>query len=317
MFSQAVSESIGVAPRVAMSVDQGGASMVSMIGMAALAIDAGMCSIAVVVMGDIPRSGKRPYDREWGDSSRFGWSGIAAGYAMVARRHMELWGTTSAQLGAIAAVTRKYGASNPGAQLRKLLTVEEHQAEGFIVDPLRRSDCCLISDAGAAVIVTARATAVQLGARKPVPVLGFGQAHTSWSIEQRPELTDTLAAKSAAAAFEMAGVAPADISLAQIYDCFSITSLMTLESYGFCERGSGGPFAASGALDLDGTLPMNTSGGLLSESGMPGGQLVVEGVRQMRGESWSQVENPSTVIVSGQGGVMHTHSTLILEASCS
>jgi acetyl-CoA acetyltransferase len=110
----------------------------------------------------------------------------------------------------------------------------------------------------------------------------------------------------------MAGVTPADIDVAQIYDCFTIAALMTLEDYGFCKKGEGGHFVSDGNVELGGGLPINTSGGLLSETGMPGMQLVIEGVRQIRGTSVNQVPDASTAVVSNQGGIMHTHSTLIL-----
>ena len=314
LFAQTVSDALGLQPRVGVVVDQGGASMATMVGMAAQAIDAGQCNVAVVVMGDTPRTGSRPYDREWGHDAAFGWSGIVAGYAMLARRHMELFGTTSEQLGSIASTIRGYGAANSDAQLRLPLTVADYLDSQFVVDPLRRDDCCLISDGGAAMVVMSRERAKQLQVHGAVPILGFGQGHTSQSVEQRIKMTRTMAEASAKTAYSMAGVSPSDIDVAQIYDCFTITALVTLESYGFCREGEGGEFCASGALELDGSLPMNTSGGLLAETGMPGGQMIVEAVRQLRGTSSNQANKVDKVIVSGQGGVMHTHSTLILGA---
>ena len=152
----------------------------------------------------------------------------------------------------------------------------------------------------------------ELDLDQAVPILGYGQGHTSWEVEKRPELTSTMAKKSAATAFAMAGLGPADIDVAQLYDCFTITVLMMLEDYGFCGPGEGGAFVESGALDLDGELPTNTSGGLLSETGMPGMQLVIEAMRQLRGESYSQVPDAQTAIVGNQGGIMTTHSSLVL-----
>jgi acetyl-CoA acetyltransferase len=131
-------------------------------------------------------------------------------------------------------------------------------------------------------------------------------------VVQRPVLTGTAAAVSAQTAFKMAGLAPKDIDVAQLYDCFSIVPLITLEDYGFCKKGEGGHFVEGGRLEIGGELPLNTAGGLLSETGMPGLQMVIEGVRQIRGEAVNQVPGASTCIVSNQGGIMHTHSTLIL-----
>jgi len=145
-----------------------------------------------------------------------------------------------------------------------------------------------------------------------VPVLGFGQGQTSWDVALRPDLTTTAAKVSAQTAFAMAGLKPADIDVAQIYDCFTICALMTLEAYGFCAQGEGGRFVEGGRIELGGDLPINTSGGLLSETGMPGMQLVLEGVRQMRGDSVNQVKGAGKCAVSNQGGIMHTHSTLLL-----
>ena len=177
---------------------------------------------------------------------------------------------------------------------------------------MRRDDCCLVSDGGAAVVLMSAARAAQLRVPKPVPVLGFGQGQTSWEVPQRIELTTTAATVSAQTAFKMAGLTPKDIDVAQIYDCFTIAALMTLESYGFCARGAGGKFVQGGRIELGGELPINTAGGLLSETGMPGLQLVLEGVRQMRGTAINQVNRARTCAVSNQGGIMHTHATLLL-----
>jgi acetyl-CoA acetyltransferase len=286
-----------------------------MISFAAMAIEAGQCEVALVAASDNPKSGTRQaYEKvRNGDGvASYGWFGIAPGYAMIARRHMEQYGTTHEQLGAVAVVCRANGADNPNAQLRKRITLDEYMASRWIAEPLRRDDCCLVSDSGGAVVVMSAKRAKELKVKAPVPILGFGQGQTSWEVAQRPDLTTTEAVVSAKTAFKMAGLAPKDIDVAQIYDCFTITPILTLEDYGFCRKGEGGPFVASGAIARDGDLPMNTSGGLLSETGMPGMQLVIEGVRQMRGEANLQVKGAKTCIVSNQGGVMHTHSTLIL-----
>lgn len=313
MFGQKIAEGLGLQPRIGGVWDQGGATNISMISFAAMAIEAGQCEIALVTTADNPRTGTRQaYERAGGDDAIYGWFGVAAGYAMIAQRHMAQFGTTSEQLGAIAVACRKHGAANPDAHLRKPLSLEQHQTSPFVVEPLRRDDCCLISDGAAAVVVMSAARARTLGVPDPVPILGFGQGQTSYEVALRPSLTETAAAVSAQTAFAMAGVKPADVDVAQIYDCFTITALLTLEDYGFCRKGDGGAFVADGAIELDGALPVNTSGGLLSETGMPGMQLVIEGVRQVRGTSVSQVPDAGVSVVSNQGGVMHTHSTLVL-----
>lgn len=315
MYAQKLAEALGIVPRIGGVWDQGGASNIGMISYATMAIEAGQCEIAVVALADNPATGTRQaYEKSYGDdgSGLFGWFGTPAGYAMIAQRHMGQYGTTSDQLGAIAVACRKHGANNPHAQLRKPLTLEQYRQSRLIVEPLRRDDCCLVSDGAAAVVLMSERRARELKVAKPVPVLGFGQGQTSWEVALRPDLTTTAARISAETAFAMAGLRPADIDVAQIYDCFTIAVLMTLEDYGFCAKGEGGRFVEGGRIEIGGELPVNTAGGLLSETGMPGLQLVIEGVRQMRGESNSQVPGARTCVVSNQGGIMHTHSTLIL-----
>lgn len=315
MYAQKLAEGLGIVPRIGGVYDHGGASNISMISYATMAIEAGQCEIAVVALADNPATGTRQaYEKSYGDdgSGLFGWFGTPAGYAMIAQRHMGQYGTTSDQLGAIAVACRKHGANNPNAQLRKPLTLEQYRESRLIVAPLRRDDCCLVSDGAAAVVLMSAKKAAELKVTKPVPVLGFGQGQTSWDVALRPDLTTTAAKISAHTAFTMAGLTPADIDVAQLYDCFTIAVLMTLEDYGFCAKGQGGHFVQEGRIEMGGELPINTSGGLLSETGMPGMQLVIEGVRQMRGESVNQVKGAKTCAVSNQGGIMHTHATLIL-----
>ena len=313
MYGQTLAEAMGLQPRIGGVWDQGGAANISMISFASMAIAAGQCTVALVTLADNPKTGTRQaYERAWGDDAQYGWFGVPPGYAMIARRHMAEFGTTSAQLGAVAVAIRKHGAANPNAQLRLPLTLEQHQAAPFVVDPLRRDDCCLVSDGAAAVLLMSAETASELKVPQPVPILGFGQGQTSWDVAQRPTLTETCATVSARTAFAMAGVGPKDMDCAQLYDCFSIVPIITLEDYGFCRKGEGGKWVEGGRIELGGELPINTSGGLLSETGMPGLQLVQEGVRQLRGSSVNQVKGARKLVVSNQGGIMHTHSTLVL-----
>ena len=190
--------------------------------------------------------------------------------------------------------------------------MDEYLQSPFVVAPLRRDDCCLVSDGGAAIIVMSAERARRLGRHNSVPILGLGQGQESWDVHLRADLIQTMAKDSARTAFRMAGLGPADIGVAQIYDCFTITVLQTLEDYGLAPRGQAGSKALAEGIGLDGWLPLNTSGGLLSESGTPGLQLIIEGVRQMRGDARLQVRNPGACIVSNQGGSMHTHATMIL-----
>ena len=313
MYGQKLAEAMGLEPRVGGVWDQGGASTISMIAFAAMAIEAGQCEVALVTLADNPRTGTRQaYEKAWGDDAVFGWFSVVASYAMIARRHMHDHGTTEEQLARIAIAARAHGAANDDAQLRKPLTMEEYFTSAWVVEPLRRADCCLISDGAAAVVVMSAERARKRGVRAPVPILGFGQGNSSSDVQLRRDLTETKADVSAGAAYAMAGLGPKDIDVAQIYDCFTITALMTLEAYNLCPRGHSAEFYEEGAFGVEGRLPLNTSGGLLSETGMPGLQLVLEGVRQMRGTSSNQKKGAKTCIVSNQGGTMHTHSTLIL-----
>jgi acetyl-CoA acetyltransferase len=313
MYGQKLAEAMGLEPRIGGVWDQGGASNISMIAMAAMAIEAGQCEVALVTLADNPRTGTRQaYEKGWGDDAVFGWFSVVASYAMIARRHMHDHGTTPEQLARIAIACRAHGNANPDAQLRKPLSMDEYFASRWVVEPLRRADCCLISDGAAAVVVMSAKRAKELGVPAPVPILGFGQGNSSSDVALRQDLSETKADVSAQTAYAMAGLGPKDIDVAQIYDCFTITALMTLEAYGLCPRGQSAELFEEGGFGVDGRLPLNTSGGLLSETGMPGLQLVLEGVRQMRGTSRNQRKGARSCIVSNQGGIMHTHSTLIL-----
>lgn len=313
MYGQKVAEALGITPRIGGAWDQGGAANITLLSFAIMAIEAGQCDVALVCYADNPRSGNRAvYARPRGDDAAYGWLSTAAGYAMIQRRHMIEYGTKPEDFGAVALASRRHGAANPDAQLKSPLTMDDYLASPWIVDPLRRADCALVSDGGAALVVMSARRARELGVAQPVPVLGFGHGQTSFELPQRASLTSTEATRAASTAFGMAGLTPKDVDVAQLYDCFTITVLMTLEDYGFCPKGQVGHFVADGAIEIGGRLPINTSGGLLSETGMPGMQLVMEGVRQMRGNARLQVPNAKVCLVSNQGGTMHTHSTLLL-----
>lgn len=313
MYGQKVAEALGITPRMGGAWDQGGAANVTLLSFAIMAIEAGQCEVALVCYADNPRTGSRAvYARPRGDDAAYGWFATAAGYAMIHRRHVIEHGTRPEDFGAVALASRRHGAGNPRAQLRAALTMDQYLASPWVVDPLRRDDCALVSDGGAALVVMSAARARELGVGEPVPVLGFGHGQTSFELPQRRTLTSTEAARAAHTAFTMAGAKPADVDVAQLYDCFTVTVLMTLEDYGFCRKGEAGAFVADGAIEHGGRLPVNTSGGLLSETGMPGLQLVIEGVRQMRGTARLQVPGAKLCVVSNQGGTMHTHATLLL-----
>ena len=313
MYGQKIAEAIGLQPRIGGVWDSGGSSNVIMISQAIMAIEAGQCEIAVVTFADNPKSGSAAgYSYPRGEDALYGWFAVLSSYAMIARRHMGELGTPREALGAVAVAARRHGAQNPNAQLRKPLALDEYMDMPPMVAPFCRDDCTLVSDGAAAVVVMSTERARKMGVPKPVPVLGFGFGQTSWDVTQRPDMTSTQAKVAGETAFKMAGLKPKDMDVAQIYDCFTITALMTLEDYGFAKKGQVADFVKGGNIEIGGELPMNTSGGLLSETGMPGMQLIHEGVRQMRGDAALQVKGAKHCIISNQGGVMHTHAALIL-----
>jgi acetyl-CoA acetyltransferase len=313
MYGQKIAEAIGLQPRIGGVWDSGGSSNVIMISQAIMAIEAGLCEIAVVTFADNPKTGSAAsYSHPRGEDALYGWFAVLSSYAMIARRHMGELGTPREALGAVAVAARRHGAQNPNAQLRKPLALDEYMGMPPMVAPFCRDDCTLVSDGAAAVVVMSTERARKMGVAKPVPVLGFGFGQTSWDVTQRPDMTSTQAKVAGETALKMAGLKPKDMDVAQIYDCFTITALMTLEDYGFAKKGQVADFVKGGNIEIGGELPMNTSGGLLSETGMPGMQLIHEGVRQMRGDASLQVKGAKHCIISNQGGVMHTHAALIL-----
>jgi acetyl-CoA acetyltransferase len=313
LYGQKVAEALGLKPKVGCSLDQGGAANIALLSYAAMAIEAGLMNAAIVCYGDTPRTGNRAvYQRPRGDDAVYGWYSTAAGYALVHQRYRREFSLPDECFGAVAVACRGNGARNPNAHLRKAITLDDYLESPFVVEPLRRDDCCLVSDGAAAVIVMSASRARELKLANAVPILGFGQGQESCEVHLRESLTSTAAAASADTAFRMAGLSREDIDVAQLYDCFTVTPLVTLEDYGFFKPGQAAAHARSGGLALDGDLPINTSGGLLSESGTPGLQLVIEGVRQMRGDANLPIKGARHCLVSNQGGTMHTHSTLIL-----
>src|SRR3954452_7434311 len=238
-----------------------------------MAIDAGQCEIALVALADDPKTGThQAYEKGWGDDGAYGWFSVAAGYAMTMQRHMAEYGTKPEQFGEIAVAVRNHGAKNPHAALRLPLTLDKYMESPFIIEPLKRDDICLVSDGAAAVVVMSETRARELGVKSPVKILGFGQGQTSYDVPYRPVLTETMAKASAQTAFRMAGLAPKDIDVAQIYDCYTIAGMMTLEDYGFCPKGEGGHWVEGGRVAAGGEVAVTTSGGAFSETRTPGGR---------------------------------------------
>lgn len=290
----------------------GGASCVAALQCALLAISAGLCKHILLPIGRNGASGGRigsrvqqmPQFKVIGEFEMpLGAIAPAQLYAPMARRHMEQYGTTSKQLGEIAVSTRHNAILNGNAMMTKPMTIEDHQASRMISDPLRLFDCSLESDGGAAVVVSAAERARDMKA-PPVYLMGVAEGHPDSPsvITQRPDMTRLGIAKAAPKAFKMAGVTPADIDVAEVYDCFTYIVLCQLEDIGFCKKGEGGAFVESGAIRLDGKLPINTHGGLLSQAHMVGMNHVVELVRQLRGTAGNaQVGDAKLGLVTGYG----------------
>jgi acetyl-CoA acetyltransferase len=239
---------------------------------------------------------------------------LVGAYAMAARRHMHEFGTTSEQLAEIAVAVRSHAELNPGARYRDPLTVDDVVNSRMIADPLHIYDCCAITDGGGAIIITTAERARDLR-KPPVHVLGAAGSQTHWNISQMGDFTRSAAAVSGPAAFAEAGVGPDDIDTVQIYDSFTITVLMILEDLGFCAKGEGGSFVEDGRLRVGGALPLNTDGGGLSavHPGMRGIFLLIEAVRQLRGEAGdAQVPECEIAAAIGSGGWLSCIGTVVL-----
>ncbi|MDE2006633.1 MAG: thiolase, partial [Rhodospirillales bacterium] len=234
--------------------------------------------------------------------------------ALAASRHMHEFGTTREQLAEVAVAARKWALINPAAWEKKPLSVADVLAARPVSDPFTVRDCCLVTDGGGAIIVVSAERARDLK-RKPVFVLGCGQAITHASISSMPDLTVTGAVHSGQQAYRMARLGPADMAMAQLYDAFTINTILFLEDLGFCPKGEGGRFVAGGAIAPGGRLAVNTNGGGLSfcHPGMYGLFLLIEAVAQLRGEAGApQVGGIETAIAHGNGGVLSAQASVIL-----
>ncbi len=316
-----MSEYLGITPRFVDGTNIGGSAFEAHVAHAATAIEAGRCEVALITYGSLQRSeasrnlAGRPsvltmqYETPWGMPTPVG------GYAMAAMRHMHEFGTTSEHLAEIAVATRKWAALNPGATMRGPLSIEDVLGSPMISDPLHLLDACLVTDGGGAVVMTTATHAKALG-RKAVHVRGYGEAHTHWTIAAMPDLARLTAAEVAGSeAFAMAGIGHDAIDVVELYDSFTITVLMTLEALGFCGRGEGGAFVAGQRTAPGGAFPLNTNGGGLSYAhpGMYGIFLLIEAVRQLRGECGErQVKDAVTALVHGTGGTLSSGATCIL-----
>lgn len=314
-----VAERLGIADRLrhADGTMVGGASFLFHLRSAMSALATGQCDVALVCYGSNQRSAggklasmpdpqpfEAPYKPRYPISS----------YALAAARHMHQYGTSREQLASIALAARKWANLNPDAFARGPLEADEILSSRMVSDPLTTADCCLVTDGGGALVLTRTDRARDL--RQPlVPVLGTGVAVSHRQIAAMPDLTRTAAERSGRDAMAEAGVRPADIDHVMLYDAFTICTLMFLEDLGFCAKGEGGAFAASGAIEPGGALPVNTNGGGLScnHPGMYGLFTLIEAVLQLRGQAGErQVGGAEIALAHGNGGVLSSQATAIL-----
>ncbi len=324
MHAVQLCEYLGIRPDYLDETNIGGSSFEALVEHAADAVERGQAEVVLVSYGSVQLSqmgrrlgtggsgpmpvGPAATDAVWGNT-------LVGNYALAAARHMHEFGTTSEQLAEIAVTMRDHAVANPLAQYRDPITADDVLSSRLVADPLHVLDCCVISDGGAACIVTTAERARDLP-KRPAHILGAAHALTHHlNISQMPDLTVTAAAQCGPLALQRAGITIDDVDVLQVYDSFTITVLLTLEDLGFCKKGEGGPFVEGGRLRWDGELPTNTDGGGLSSChpGMRGMFLIVEAVRQLRGEGTArQVPDVEIALCHGTGGMLSTGATLIL-----
>lgn len=323
--SVAFAEYMGIETKFSTTIGLGGASAVASVLHASRAIKAGLCHTVLIANGgggsralkvDEARQraamvarmaglGHAQFEIPYGPL-------LISQYALAAQRHMYEYGTTSRQLAEIAVQTRRFASLNEGSQMSTPITTEDVLNSPWISEPLHLLDCCLISQGAAALIVTSREGA-QRSPNTPVDILGGGEGHRNEYISSMRDLTTSGTKEAAEVAFRTAGLTPADVDFAEIYDCFTITVLMDLEDLGFCAKGEGGPFVEDGRIGPGGDLPVNTHGGLLSYCHIGGIFHITEAAAQLRGESGPrQVPQAEIGLVTGNGGFLSTKSVMIL-----
>ncbi len=312
-----VAEYLGIRPRFLDGTMIGGASFVEHLIPAALALEAGLCEVALICYGSNQRtasgrlvSGSEPQPYEQPYEPRH----PITGYALAAARHMHQYGTTRRQMAEVALAARRWAELNPEAFARQATSIEEILAARMVNDPISVRDCCLVTD-GAGAVVMVRADRADDFPKPPAYLLGAAAATWHRQISAMPDLTVTAAAESGPRAFAMAEVSPQDIDVVQLYDAFTINTILFLEDLGFCRKGEGGAFVEGGAIAPGGRLPVNTNGGGLSccHPGMYGIFPVIEAVRQLRGEAGDrQIAETELALVHGNGGQLSSQVTAIL-----
>ena len=307
-----------------------GSSAGQMVGYAAMAVANGLANHVACVFADAPLVPGEATGKAYAGGRRrvrggmgslyplYGYFGAIPFYAMSARRHMDLYGTTQDQLGAVAVQTRAWAEHSPRATKREPLTLDQYHASPWVVEPFHVLDCCLVSNGGVCIIVTTAERARSLR-QPPVYVRGLAQAHQfDLARTELDSSTEGAGAVSARTAFAMADATLDDVTICELYDCYTYTVISTLEDYGFCKRGEGGPFVESGVLGPGGSLPTNTGGGELSAYYMWGMTPISEAVIQGRSQGGArQVEANDLILVTGNGGMFNHHATLLLSPTAS
>lgn len=316
-----LAEHLGIHPRFTDSTMVGGSSFVGHLIPAALALQAGLCDVVLVAYGSNQRTGvgraeagkykaaldPQPFEHPYKPFNPL------SSYALAAARHMHQYGTTRAQLAEVAVAARKWAQLNPEAFSRDPLTVDEVLGSRMISDPLTVRDCCLVTDGGGAYVLV-RADRAKDVAQNRAYLLGAGSAHWHRQISSMPDLTVTAATESGARAFAMAGLKPSDVDVIELYDAFTINTVLFLEDLGFCKKGEGGAFVSNGRIAPGGELPVNTNGGGLScvHPGMYGIFTIIEAVRQLRGACGErQVKDARVALAHGNGGVLSSQITAL------
>ena len=312
---------LGIAPRYTDTTTVGGASFVIHVGHAVNAIASGLCEVALITHGQAGRSSRAPIPRDPNLPAAmyempYGMIGMPINYSMAATRYMHLYGEdrTRQAMAEIAVSTRKWAQLNPKAAMHDPMTFDDYHNSRWVSWPFHLFDCCLVTDAGAAVVVTSAERARSLP-KRPAWVLGHAEHHDHAGISTMPDLTVTPASVTGPAALQMAGVTHDDIGLSMIYDSFTYTVLASLESLGYCGPGEGADFVAGQRTAPGGDFPLNTSGGGLSYThpGMYGIFLIIEAVRQLRRETGErQVNDLDLCLVNGTGGALSATGTIIL-----
>ncbi|MYB26418.1 MAG: thiolase family protein [Candidatus Dadabacteria bacterium] len=313
----------GMNPRFFSSVAVGGATAVWMVAEAAMAISSGQAEVVLCVRGDntlsgISSSGMLALIREMCHAEFEFPYGLTTpgGYALAAQRYLHDWGSRREHLAAVAVTMRKHAADKENAMNKDPLSIDDVLNSRVIAEPLTKYDCSIISDGGAAFIVTTEDKAKELGIENDLAYLwGMGQGYSHQyltSLESLDQIYDAVE-RSGQKAFNTAGIEPRDVDIAFLYDCFTITVLLELEGLGFVPKGEGGAFALEGRMEIGKDLPVNTHGGLLSQAHLGAMHHVVEATLQLRGDAGSrQVEDPEVAVVHGNGGIVSAHSTVVL-----